>query len=308
MVDVDNPVEVVADLTAGAMADVVMDIATVTSTVPMAIELAEWYSGRVLLAGLKHFQPIPNLITDWIVMKSLAVFGGSGFTPASMAKAVEMLESGTSRAIWWSARSSILPGLMRRWRCWRVPFPTETPYEWGCAMPASTDLPGHESAKLAEFEAEIYARNDRALLGLCEARIDTLLGRPAATGVQAGVQPTSPRERSLVDFVEQYVLDAQLVTDGMCAELNAHFSEAELSGLTTAIAFSMPKPATPTPWENRHMRIAPPAGGLSLFDHQPELFASFNRFYGTLWSEGVVDQATKEVGRIRNARVVDCGI
>jgi threonine dehydrogenase-like Zn-dependent dehydrogenase len=94
MVDVDNPVEVVADLTSGAMADVVMDIATVASTVPMAIELARWAGGRVLLAGLKHFQPVPNLITDWIVMKSLTVFGGSGFTPTSMAKAVEMLESG----------------------------------------------------------------------------------------------------------------------------------------------------------------------------------------------------------------------
>ena len=90
MVDVDNPVEVVADLTSGAMADVVMDIATVASTVPMAIDLARWAGGRVLLAGLKHFQPVPNLVTDWIVMKSLAVFGGSGFTPASMATAVAM--------------------------------------------------------------------------------------------------------------------------------------------------------------------------------------------------------------------------
>jgi hypothetical protein len=56
------------------------------------------------------------------------------------------------------------------------------------------------------------------------------------------------------------------------------------------------------------MRIQPPPGGMSLFDHQPELFAAFNRFYGTLWTDGVVDEATKEVGRLRNARVVDCGI
>jgi hypothetical protein len=55
-------------------------------------------------------------------------------------------------------------------------------------------------------------------------------------------------------------------------------------------------------------RIPVPEGGMSLFDWQPELFASFNTFYGALWSEGVLDQATKEVGRIRNARVVDCGI
>ena len=56
------------------------------------------------------------------------------------------------------------------------------------------------------------------------------------------------------------------------------------------------------------MRISVPSGGSSFFDHQPELFAAFNRFYGTLWTEGVLDQPTKEVGRIRNARVVDCGI
>ncbi len=56
------------------------------------------------------------------------------------------------------------------------------------------------------------------------------------------------------------------------------------------------------------MRIQPPDGGASLFDHQPELFASFNALYGTLWSRGAVDQPTKEVARLRNARTVDCGI
>lgn len=56
------------------------------------------------------------------------------------------------------------------------------------------------------------------------------------------------------------------------------------------------------------MRIQPPPGGLSLFDHQPDLFAAFNRFYGTLWTDGVVDVATKEAGRLRNARIVDCRV
>ena len=56
------------------------------------------------------------------------------------------------------------------------------------------------------------------------------------------------------------------------------------------------------------MRIVPPEGGTSLFDHQPELYASFNRLYGALWTLGAVDQPTKEVARLRNARVVDCAI
>jgi threonine dehydrogenase-like Zn-dependent dehydrogenase len=96
-VDVDDPVEVVADLTGGAMADVVMDIASVVQTVPLCIDLVKW-NGRILLAGLKHYAPIPNLVTDMIVMKSLTVVGGSGFTPDSMARAVEMLETGEAKS------------------------------------------------------------------------------------------------------------------------------------------------------------------------------------------------------------------
>jgi alkylhydroperoxidase family enzyme len=55
-------------------------------------------------------------------------------------------------------------------------------------------------------------------------------------------------------------------------------------------------------------RFRPPPGGATPFDHRPELWAAFNRYYGTLWSEGVVDQPTKEVGRLRNARITGCGI
>src|SRR5262245_51701652 len=40
--------------------------------------------------------------------------------------------------------------------------------------------------------------------------------------------------------------------------------------------------------------------------HQPALLRAFLRLYGTLWSHGVVDQATKEVARLRNGRVTGC--
>ena len=56
------------------------------------------------------------------------------------------------------------------------------------------------------------------------------------------------------------------------------------------------------------MRFAPPPDGASFFDHAPDVFRAFNVLYGRLWSEGRVDQPTKEVARLRNARVVDCGI
>ena len=56
------------------------------------------------------------------------------------------------------------------------------------------------------------------------------------------------------------------------------------------------------------VRVANPPDGLTPFDHQPALWTAFNRYYGTLWSEGVVDAPTKEVGRLRNARIIGCGI
>jgi hypothetical protein len=40
--------------------------------------------------------------------------------------------------------------------------------------------------------------------------------------------------------------------------------------------------------------------------HQPQLLMDFLQAYGTLWSHGVVDGASKEVARMRNARVTDC--
>jgi len=55
-------------------------------------------------------------------------------------------------------------------------------------------------------------------------------------------------------------------------------------------------------------RLEPPPGGTTPFDHRPDAWALFQRYYGTLWSRGLLDQPTKEVGRLRNARVTGCGI
>ncbi len=55
-------------------------------------------------------------------------------------------------------------------------------------------------------------------------------------------------------------------------------------------------------------RIRPPEGSGVFLDHQPEQYRAFNRLYGTLWTDGVVDEATKEAGRLRNAQLVDCGL
>lgn len=89
----EDPIARVGELTGGAMADVVMDIAAVaTSTIPLAVMLAKSY-GRVLLAGLKHFAPVENFISDLVVFKQLTLVGGAGYTPASMRAAVDLLTS-----------------------------------------------------------------------------------------------------------------------------------------------------------------------------------------------------------------------
>ncbi|MGC8512035.1 MAG: carboxymuconolactone decarboxylase family protein [Acidimicrobiales bacterium] len=43
------------------------------------------------------------------------------------------------------------------------------------------------------------------------------------------------------------------------------------------------------------------------FALQPDLFEAFWDLYGTLWMDGRLDHATKEVARLRNARLTGCG-
>ena len=72
---------------------------------------------------------------------------------------------------------------------------------------------------------------DPGLLELCAARIDQMIG-----GGALAASPQDDRERIVLAFAEQYVLDAHGVTDELCAELNTHLSPPDLAALTTAIA------------------------------------------------------------------------
>jgi len=42
--------------------------------------------------------------------------------------------------------------------------------------------------------------------------------------------------------------------------------------------------------------------------HSPKVRAAFEQMYATLWSRGAVDTDVKELVRLRNARVTDCGL
>ena len=58
------------------------------------------------------------------------------------------------------------------------------------------------------------------------------------------------------------------------------------------------------------MSTVPRIGATTLkeaFALQPDLYQAFWDLYGTMWMEGQVDHPTKEVMRLRNARVTDCG-
>ena len=95
-VDEQDPLDVVRDHTHGMGADVVFDVTPAVQSVATAIDLVR-FRGRILLAGLKHFREVPGIVTDKIVVNGLTVFGGSGFTPESMAQAVRLIGDGRVR-------------------------------------------------------------------------------------------------------------------------------------------------------------------------------------------------------------------
>lgn len=72
---------------------------------------------------------------------------------------------------------------------------------------------------------------DQRLLELCAARVEQMIEDGALAA-----PPQDDREKIVLAFTEQYVLDAHGVTDELCAELNTHLSAPELAALTTAIA------------------------------------------------------------------------
>lgn len=50
-----------------------------------------------------------------------------------------------------------------------------------------------------------------------------------------------------------------------------------------------------------------PADLSTVLAHQPELARRFADLYARFWQQGEVSQRVKEVTRIRNARITDCG-
>ena len=51
-----------------------------------------------------------------------------------------------------------------------------------------------------------------------------------------------------------------------------------------------------------------PASSRSVMAHSPAVRRAFDQMYATLWSNGVIGVDVKELVRLRNARVTDCGL
>jgi threonine dehydrogenase-like Zn-dependent dehydrogenase len=79
--------------TGGLGADVVVDVSSY-STAPVADALDYVRpGGTVVLAGVKGFKPIPDFVSDKIVMKEIRVRGAIGVTSTGYASAIRLLES-----------------------------------------------------------------------------------------------------------------------------------------------------------------------------------------------------------------------
>ncbi len=93
-VENENPVQRVRELTDGVGADVVIDVSSyATEPVAQALDLVA-PGGRVVLAGVKGFKPVPNFISDKVVLKEISIQGAIGVTHSGYSSAIRLLESG----------------------------------------------------------------------------------------------------------------------------------------------------------------------------------------------------------------------
>lgn len=92
-VEAEDPVKRVREITGNRRADVVLDVtAYATKPVAEALDLVT-PGGTIVLAGLKGHKPVPDFVSDKIVMREITIKGALAADYESFAKAVTMLES-----------------------------------------------------------------------------------------------------------------------------------------------------------------------------------------------------------------------
>jgi len=95
-VENENAKQRVRELCDGPGADIVIDVsAYATAPVADALDFAA-PGGTVVLAGVKGFKPIPDFVSDKLVLKEIVIKGAIGVTSSGYASAIRLLESGAS--------------------------------------------------------------------------------------------------------------------------------------------------------------------------------------------------------------------
>ena len=94
-IDVDNEDtrQRVRELTDGRGADVVVDVSSyATRPVAESLDYVRM-GGTVVLAGVKGFKPVPEFVSDKIVMKEISIRGAIGVTSTGYRSAIRLIES-----------------------------------------------------------------------------------------------------------------------------------------------------------------------------------------------------------------------
>ena len=84
----------VRELTHGHGADVVVEVSA-NSPIPVAEALRyAAFNGRIVLAGVKGFVPVPDFVSDLVVVKELRIMGAFGVTSPAYQAAIHLIEAG----------------------------------------------------------------------------------------------------------------------------------------------------------------------------------------------------------------------
>jgi threonine dehydrogenase-like Zn-dependent dehydrogenase len=95
-IDVDNedPIRRVKEITGGKGVDVVVDVSSyAVKPVVDALSFVR-AGGTIVLAGMKGFKPIPDFISDLIVVQEITIKGAMGVTSSGYQAAIKTIESG----------------------------------------------------------------------------------------------------------------------------------------------------------------------------------------------------------------------
>jgi len=95
-IDVENEdaKERVRELTGGRGAEIVVDVSSyATEPVSQALDFVS-PGGTIVLAGVKGFKPVPDFISDKVVLKEISIRGAIGVTSSGYRAAIRLIESG----------------------------------------------------------------------------------------------------------------------------------------------------------------------------------------------------------------------